>query len=362
MEMMTCDECHQGNPLEQDDMEAAHEDFVPDPSAPAAGVCYDCHPGVGKTFVNSMHATLQGERAVVALRYGMDSFEECPSSLKDGYNGECTSCHATCGDCHISRPNTAGQGFIKNHVFSAKPSQRYQCMGCHGGRIGEDYMGSEDEGRSPDTHFISGMDCMDCHDGEEMHAEAGDAKNRWEAPHLPQCEDCHGDDEDANVYHTVHWDDMSCYVCHSQPYSNCAGCHVNGEYHHDEEYNANNPFKDLKIGKNFLENRRFKYGLLRHAPMAPDTFDPWGAPRPESYDALPTWKYTAPHSIQRWTTRTKVTAGSECGANCHLGAPGGKAENATFYLFEADVQEELPNEVGANLPVVVDEILPESWK
>jgi thiosulfate/3-mercaptopyruvate sulfurtransferase len=362
MAMLTCVECHGGNPEAMDDMEAAHTGLIKDPSAPQVGACDPCHRGIATTAHKSMHATLLGERNVLAQRYGVSSFEECPAKAREGYEGECTSCHATCGDCHISRPNSAGRGLIKNHVIQKKPHQLYQCMGCHGARIGEDFKGDEESGRKPDTHFARGMSCMSCHDGDEMHADATGTSLRWDAPGLPQCEDCHGDDRGANDYHLMHWNDLACYTCHSQPYSNCQGCHVAGEYHDDPVYQAENPFLAFRIGLNPLENRRFKYGLLRHAPMAPDSFDPWGAPRPEAFDAVPTWKYTAPHSIQRWTERTKVTTGADCGTNCHLGEPGGSAANRGLYLFLTDVQAGWPDEVDANLPVIVDEALPDSWK
>ncbi len=363
MAMRTCEDCHGGDPTAMGDPEAAHVGLVKDPSGLGQRGCLPCHETIVKDHALSMHATLQGERKTLATRYGVGTFEECPAKAREGYNGECTSCHATCGDCHVSRPDSSGKGLIKNHVIGKVPSQKYQCMGCHGARIGDDFMGNDEEGRLPDTHFARGMTCMSCHDAAEMHQPAGDAAHRYEAPGLPQCEDCHGNKNKANAYHLMHWNTLSCYTCHSQPYANCQGCHVAGVYKDDEAYQENNPFRAFKIGRNPLAGKRFAFGLLRHAPATPDGFAPWGAEDPPAFDAVSTWKYTSPHSILRWTSRTKVAAGAECGANCHLaGDMGGSQANRGLYLFQADVEAGWPLEVGANASVVVDGLLPEGWE
>ncbi len=356
----TCEGCHKGDPAEQDDPAKAHVDLVKDPST--QGACTQCHGDIEKNQTQSMHATLQGEKAILAKRFGHESYDKCPEKLKTAYEGECMKCHATCGDCHVSRPDSAGKGFIKNHVFQKKPSQKYQCMGCHGARVGEDFVGNEDAGRKPDAHFAMGMSCTSCHDGAEMHAPAGAAKHRYEAPGLPKCTDCHSKVSAANSFHLMHWDGMSCYVCHSQPYSNCTGCHVAGVYKDDPVYKAQNPFQAFKIGRNPLPGKTEKWALVRHAPVAPDTFDAWKTGEtPVNFDAEPTWKFTSPHSIQRWTTQTQTVPGVKCGASCHVGAPGGSAANKSLYLLRAEVKAGWPTEANANESVVADDALPAGW-
>lgn len=363
MFMVSCVECHGGNGAETQDPESAHTNLIEDPSAPETDACGKCHGVIAQRYLSSMHFTLQGEKQVLATRAGFDDFEQCPETLKTGHRGECASCHATCGDCHVSRPDTNGKGFIGNHTFKAKPHQLYQCMGCHGARIGYDFMGDDDAGRKPDIHFSKGMGCTSCHSGQEMHAPAGDAKDRYHMDTTPKCTDCHNVKE-SNVYHQTHWNDLTCQVCHTQTaYQNCAGCHAAGEYHDDPEYQANNPFQAFRIGLSPFSDRPEKYATLRHAPALPDTYAPWGYSEDlPAFDALPTWKYTTPHSIRRWTTRTEVPEGAGCAANCHIGAPNGSEANRALYLWQSEVMEKWPLEAGANQGVVVDDALPADWQ
>jgi len=358
----TCSKCHGGDPSEQEDCEKAHAGLVADPSSMETDMCAYCHPDIASDFAESLHNNLWGEKYAVAVRAGADSFSQCPQSLQDGFKGECNSCHATCGDCHISRPNTSGKGFIKNHLFKKTPHQKYQCMGCHGSRIAHDFMGDDETGRKPDAHFGKGMNCMKCHDVAEMHSPAADVEDRYHYDKAPRCEDCH-DIPEQNEYHSTHWDTLSCQVCHSQVYNNCAACHVAGGWKDDPAYQENNPAEEFRIGMNPFPDRRFKYVTVRHAPIAPSTYDNWGAEGTlVNFDALPTWKYTTPHSVRRWTKRTEVLDGAGCGANCHLGAPDGFYENKDIYLFKEYVEENWPLEVEANSNMFVDDGLPAGWK
>lgn len=348
--------------MEQDDYEAAHEGLIVDPSAMATNNCAGCHGGIADSYADSLHLQLWGEKKTLALRSGVDTFEECPAALKDGYLGECTSCHATCGDCHVSRPDSVGKGFIKSHQFQAQPHQKNQCMACHGSRIAFDYMGDSEAGRDPDVHFSKGWNCMHCHSGVEMHAAAGEGIDRYHLEERASCEGCHNV-ATINDYHTQHWDDVACQVCHSQPYNNCTACHTNGEWEHDPIYAEQSPTLDFRIGLNHIADRRFKWVTVRHAPVATTSYDPWGAEGLlTSYDALPTWKYATPHSIRRWTDRTEVSGSAGCGTNCHLGAPWGSMDNEDLYLWEAYIQTNWPDEFSANLPVTVDDSLPASWE
>ena len=359
--MQTCTECHGGNPNELDDYEVAHEGLIDDPASIENRVCGKCHTGIDATYSNSLHQQLWGEKNMIAQRAGVDSFDQCPQSLQDGHAGECARCHASCGDCHISRPDDVGQGFIDSHKFKKKPHQKNQCMACHGSRIAFDYMGDSEAGRDPDAHFAKGWDCMKCHDQYEMHADGRAAGDRYHLAQAPKCEDCH-DVADSNEYHQTHWGDLACQVCHVQAYNNCTRCHVDGEWAEDPIYAEQSPTLDFRIGVNHITDRRFDFAVVRHAPIAPSSYDNWGAEGTmTNFNDLPTWKFATPHSIRRWTPRTEVAAGDGCAASCHIGAPNGNPENAKYYLMEDYVQTNWPLEFDANAAVIVDDALPSDW-
>jgi len=358
--VIACWDCHGGDPL-ADDPETAHEGLVADPAGPDAGVCAGCHAAIEESFRESMHFRLWGKRHKVAQRTDYPTFDDCPAQIQEGFRADCAKCHAGCGDCHVSRPDQAGKGFIDSHRFKGKPHQKNQCMACHGSRIGADFMGDDEAGCLPDAHFAKGKSCMSCHDAGQMHAAEEPGVDRYHLSQGPACEGCH-DVADKNDYHMVHWDTLSCHVCHAQPYNNCAGCHVSDAWQKDPVYQENNPSRDLRIGLNPVSDRRFKYATVRHAPMARDTYDNWGiegaAP---AFDDYPTWRYTTPHSVRRWTERTSVEAGIGCGANCHLGEPSGSMDNLELYLYKEFVESNWPDEVKANGDVIIDGELPAGW-
>ena len=362
LKLKACEECHSGNSGEFEDPDIAHEGLIADPAAPEHGICVTCHGSIATPFANSMHWNLWGEQNAIAARAGVSTLAECPQSLQDGFKGECAACHAGCGDCHVSRPDGVGKGFIDSHKFKAKPHQKNQCMACHGSRIAFDFMGDSESGRAPDAHFAKGMDCMKCHGGKEMHAAAQDVADRFHLPEAPRCEDCH-DIPESNVYHATHWDDLSCHVCHAQPYNNCTACHVGGAWKTDEEYLANSPTLDFRIGIDTDADRRAEFVTVRHAPVTPSSFDNWGvAGTLTDFDALPTWKFATPHSVRRWTERTEVSGNDGCAASCHVGAPMGNPANAVYYLFEDYVGSNWPLEIEANQPVFVNGALPDGWE
>lgn len=370
-----CSTCHEENTQNTDTfITAIHDGQMPDPSKyddTGMNKCSGCHNDASTSYENSMHHKLWGERTWLAKRAGVESYELCPQELQDGWSNECTSCHATCGDCHVSTPNSAGGGLIRNstgrygHMFRGEPHDDNQCMACHGSRIGADFRG-EIEGNTPDYHKQTlFFDCMNCHDKTEMHADASGVEDRYHYENAPSCEDCHSGVSTDNTYHQMHWDDLQCQICHSQQYNNCTACHVDGAYLEDPIYQANNPAVDFRIGYNPLQpERRFKYSLVRHIPIARDTYDNWdgvtGLSMLAGYDSHETWKYTTPHSIQRWTDRTQTTGG--CASNCHLGGSQGSPNNANIYLFRDYVEMNWADEAQANEGVYVDEHLPQGWQ
>jgi len=366
---MKCVDCHGGDSNYPNNMEMAHKGFVADPSefdASGNNSCIECHSATTNSYKNSLHQKLWGEKRTIAIRTGNQSFDQCPQVMQDGFTGECGACHATCGDCHVSIPNSAGKGFINSHTFNAVPDDDNNCMACHGSRIAHDFLGDYDiyPIRYKDIHRENGHGCLYCHDKQEMHSAVQDQENthRYNYEHAPFCEMCHINGDNSNIYHSQHYDDLSCYVCHSQNYNNCTSCHTNGEWKTDEVYQGQNPAEDFRIGLNPLKgDKRYKYATVRHIPIAPETYDNWGAAGlMTDYNVLPTWKYTSPHSIRLYTARTNANDPQTCMINCHIDKNPGR--NAKFFLTEQYIQTHWPDEVNANSTVVVDDSLPGGWQ
>ena len=372
-----CAGCHRGadNLSAKDDsedellaiMEQAHEGLVADPSANAEERCgwTWCHHDITKRNATSIHTEQWGMKHAVALRAGYSDFESCPSTLQDGFEGECSHCHTSCGQCHISRPHSVDGGLLNKHVFQRTPSMTNNCTACHGSRVGNDYLGKL-EGNQPDAHFSRlGYHCVDCHQ-EDFHGDGETGyTSRYEVAGLPNCyESCHSDADSSNNWHLTHVNqddpamELSCYVCHSQTYTSCNACHTNGEWKSGGGYSE---YPEFRIGHNpGLAWTDAKWILVRHIPVVADTYAPWGWSTLSQYDSEETWRYTSPHNIQRITARTSPAAGEPCYSACHV--TGAQAENnANLYLWESFLINDYPAEVDANQDVIVDDHLPAGW-
>ena len=207
------------------------------------------------------------------------------------------------------------------------------CTACHGSRVGEEFRGQH-EGIPADLHYYKGLQCVECHTGDELHGVGDQGTTRYEVENAARCDDCHAELE-ANAYHNLHGEKLACQVCHSTTYKNCYSCHVGEGLERPSEL-------DFKIGRNPLqsEDRPHDYVVVRHIPIAPDSYsdyEPGGLP---NFSALPTWKYATPHNIQLHTPQTQ-----NCTDSCH--------DNADVFLTEADLED---YEVEANRDVVVREI------
>jgi len=333
---ITCEDCHGGDP-EAPGMDQAHQGLTSDPTFPdPTNVCGECHEEITESAKNSLHYTLSTYRPMMLKRASKDP--KIVAKIDQGMKNHCYRCHSSCGQCHVSRPESVDGGLISGHQFSAKPSMTEQCTACHGSRIGNEYLGKSGRG---DVHFTKKqMDCMACHDSGLHNDTNENMQNRYDAANLPRCETCHPPDEIYNniEQHKVHGSKVQCQVCHSQKYANCTTCHV-GQDGKGLSYFKNPETKMiLKIGLNPRQSKKRpeKWVLLRRVPANPGLFDFYTKNALTNFEDLATWKYTTPHNIQRKTYRSR-----ECN-NCH--------GNTKLFLTEKDVQF-----AEANRAVIVPE-------
>lgn len=416
---ISCLYCHGGGNAA--DKEAAHAGLISDPSASPEHACNSCHFEMARAS-DSLHGTLEGYWTAIEGRGGSrPEFEaqrvetllatydqhcgtchttctECHYSLPNSddpqvkrdvvdemrarvdhiadinamiaspdqhatqtmFNNHCSSCHASCGDCHISQPGSVGGGFVDGHVISKTPSMSQNCTACHGSRVGNEYLGKHEE-IPGDAHFrLERMNCVACHTATEMHdsnasceechsAEEGVEKiqqlNRYAGAQTPSCESCHtetGAWNDTNENHTVHAGELACQVCHSVAYTSCDGCHVAiSEKSGKPFFQTEGDYLTFFIGKNPTQNyhRPYEYVVLRHVPAAVTSYSFYGEDLLPNFEALPTWVYATPHNVQKDTPQNET-----CNA-CH--------GNAELFLTLDKVK---PEEVNANRSVIIDQV------
>jgi thiosulfate/3-mercaptopyruvate sulfurtransferase len=351
---IACTGCHGGE--QAADKETAHTGLLANPSAEPEKYCGDCHPNTVTMARNSLHSTLAGYWTVLNAR----STPEGHEALGEAFDNHCGSCHATCGECHVSQPNGVGGGLIAGHNFNRTPSMTRNCTACHGSRVGNEFLGKH-EGIMADVHFRQGrMSCVDCHTGNEMHG-AGDnceqchtgpesavvppPDHRYDGVQSPRCESCHASvtiKGSGNEMHDQHGSDLSCQVCHSVAYTSCDGCHVAlSETTGKPFYATGGSYMTFLIGRNTRKSfdRPYDYVPVRHVPIAETNFTFYGPDLLPFFDALPTWAYATPHNIQRQTPQN-----ASCDA-CH-------GQEALFLTAD----KVYPEELEANLPVIVGEI------
>ncbi len=351
-----CVGCHNGIDNTADKAAAHSGDFIAHPSVAADDKCASCHQSIVDDFKTSLHNGT-GQKRKVAIRSGLsgpDEFDQLPEHQIEGYNRNCATCHGTCGNCHIVRPPIAGGGLSAGHAFAKTPDMVTVCVACHVSRGGHAYLGVA-SGTSPDAHLtMTQFKCVDCHNGAELHGDGNPVEQRYAYARLPECEDCHTGIGASNSFHSFHMDDFTCHVCHSQDYNNCGSCHIHGEGARIPSYMsykiAANPIPDIKQG--------FPFTLVRRTLAAPDNWKEYGVEQYAHFNAFPTYNYTSPHNILRWTKRTMVTQGRACSSNCHIRNENGTLVNKELYLFQDDLLEW---ELNASTGITVDGKLPESW-
>jgi hypothetical protein len=350
---LDCTLCHNGVD-NTDDKNLAHSgDFIKAPSKKAAEKCGSCHASTVMASKNSLHEQGWGQKNMVTVRAGVNSFEALSEAMKNGYDKNCGKCHASCGDCHVNNPKAGGGGLMDGHNFARKPDMRNTCVTCHTSRGGHAYFGIA-SGTVPDVHLTkAGFDCMSCHPQSDVHGDGKKYALRYEKSSLPQCQSCHPGVAKSNMYHVKHITTFNCNTCHSQDYNNCGSCHIGGEGARKASYQG------FKIGVNPLpELKPFKFATLRQSLTKQDSWQNYGITNLANFDAAPTYKYTTPHNIIKWTSRTKVAPGKACFDACHIIKEGNDYRNKELYLFKSDLEEW---EFEASKNVIVDGKLPGTW-
>jgi thiosulfate/3-mercaptopyruvate sulfurtransferase len=297
--------------------------------------CGQCHESYAEAAQHNIHRAQTGYVDQLSHRGG----DFTDPTFATAYNNHCTSCHADCGDCHISRPSALGGGLISGHRVKKTASVWLTCGGCHSTRIADDYRGNH-EGIPGDVHWEQkGMACSKCHDASSMHE--GTHGTRYDNGADTACIDCHEDVTSDNIeqHDDLHLEKMDCQTCHAAgAYKSCYGCHT-GIDDKGIKFFASEPSQmTFKIGRNPLksEDRPWDWVLVRHAPTNPDLFAFYGDNLLPDFDNVPTWKYTTPHN-----TQTVTPQNTTCN-NCH-----GQDE---LFLTEKDVD---PAERAANQAVIV---------
>ncbi len=351
-----CVGCHNGTDFTDDKTLAHSGDFISHPSVFYEEKCGSCHSIITENFKTSIHQGT-GQKRKVTMRSGLAGpadFDKLPAHQIEGYNSNCATCHGTCGNCHVVRPPIGGGGLAKGHEFTQSPDMLNVCVTCHVSRGGHAYLGVA-SGTKADVHLTKmGLKCIDCHSGAELHGNGEPVEQRYAYSELPECSDCHTGIETKNTYHSLHYNDFNCQVCHSQNYNNCGSCHIHGDGARVPSYMgfkiALNPIPDIKTG--------YKFTLVRRTLAAPDNWEKFGVEEYAYFNAFPTYNYTSPHNILKWTERTQVADGASCYSNCHIRNADGLLVNKNLYLFEADLLEW---EKSATTSITVDGKLPASW-
>jgi hypothetical protein len=324
-----CETCHKGDP-KAGGKEAAHKGLVARPSRDPEAACAACHKKEVANVKTSLHFTMRGNENFLKLA----SAHRWPD-VQPVFKQACQSCHASCGDCHVSKAKSARGGLMDGHVFTKRPPMEDACGTCHGGRVFPEYTG-KNEGFPPDIHWQKAkMDCTACHTAAQLHGDGTAYPNRHEVKSKPSCLSCHPNAKASGSpidQHAVHDDKINCVVCHSTVYRGCENCHLGAGATSSLQF---------KIGKTAHPDSPYQYTLLRHTPTVRTMLDPKVKDALPNYDAVPTWKDTVPHNIQRKTPRT-----ASCN-NCH--------GNARIFLKPGDLN---PTETAANSKVTVSRIPP----
>lgn len=319
-----CIACHGGS--NEADKAVAHEGMEPYPSRDFDANCGACHGDVTDVYATSIHYNLHGMENGLAAFADVMSLSESPHH-EEVFDQDCFKCHATCGDCHVSRAKNFSNGLVDQHTFLGTPSMEENCYACHNARNAGEYMGMV--GFGGDVHFEAGMTCMDCHPVDNFHGSGEATNNMWEE-NLPACTDCHTDkdpDVATDVNHKVHGDSLSCQVCHAQANNNCFECHLDPKEDGSGLQSSSESKIMFRVGlnPNPTEERPYKYVALRHVPGQEAMLDVVGENMMPNFNEITNWKYSPTHNVQVSTFQ------NESCESCH--------ENTRIWLSEEDFRE-----------------------
>lgn len=356
-----CTGCHNGVGDTGDKNEAHSGDWIKSPSLAHEDKCASCHDSESHGFTTSIHNGT-GQKRKVTMRAGLagaHEFDQLPENHQEAYEGKCAICHGTCGNCHVTRPKIKGGGLAKGHNFVKTPDWYNVCVGCHVSRGGHAFLGSgwsDDTTKVyPDVHRTEyDFTCLSCHDGVELHGDGEPVDQRYAYSELPECEDCHSGLSTSNNYHSMHYEDFQCQICHSQPYNTCGACHIKDGH---PEITAQ---PDFKIALNPIPDvKENKLALVRRTLAHPDNWVGYGEELAyDNFDVFPTFNYTTPHNILLRTPQTTAEDGKSCSSSCHIRNEGGTLINSELYLWADSL---FSWEVTATTPITVDGELPNSW-
>ncbi|MCA1788616.1 MAG: hypothetical protein LC667_01830 [Thioalkalivibrio sp.] len=406
---LSCQHCHGGQPNGSfSTMEEAHVGVIPNPSefgnsgclachdgSDALGVvrsaCDGCHSDIVTKTSNSLHTTQQGYFTSIEQRGG--HYQE---SMSGYFDARCADCHTSCGQCHVTRPQSVGGGFmlkggtsLTSHRFYRTPDMNEQCTACHGTRVGDDYQGVLTN--NPDLHYNKGMNCVSCHTAGEIHGDGTAYGHMYEVAGMPRCEDCHTADiavdtgggcavchvdgfgtpptvPQAAIHHAHHVEtsgancghchdpvpatvmpNMQCQACHSQPYKNCSNCHE----HTFDSYEIDPSTIQFKIARNPSPHREeYDISVVRQVAVSPETYANWGITL-TAFEDKPTWLYSSPHNIRISTLQTAAVEGESCSYSCHQSATGFEG----VLLRAADLGDPGTPIYNANIGIVI----PDGW-
>ena len=152
------------------------------------------------------------------------------------------------------------------------------------------------------------MGCTDCHPAEELHADGTGIPNRRHLPQRPGCLTCHEGILSASSRikaHASHGKKLACQICHAQAYKNCFACHVGTDKKGLPYFKCKKTASGFKIGLNPDKGLPWEFTLVRHVPVAKETFAFYDARGLVQFDGVPTWKPAAPHNILRKTDQNQ---------------------------------------------------------